>query len=418
MDNNIEQAAPVARRRRSLVEKPADAVQDEPIHRPAAKGHVFECLVAKETLANALSRVTGIVERKNTIPITGCVKIEVNPGKMVITGTDMDAYAVENVKADVAGGPAEIAVDAHKLNEIVAVMPKGSEIKLVLGIEDGARLKVTAGRSTFNLPKLDAELFPIDLLKIDTPFSFTIRAADLLRLFSGCAHAMSTEETRAYLNGIFLHPAKAGGNTVLRAVATDGHRLARFDAKWPGCAQFNGVILPRKFVYRAISLLSEAGETANVVFSLSDGQARLSFNGSSLMSKLVYGEFPDYARVIPPSNSRPATISASVSESIKRVSVMASDKGRGIRFNFSNGVLSLNCANPEYGDSTEEFAVGFEGEELEIGFNAGYALEMLERAGDEVEFQLNGPGDPAVIVAPGESVDSAGMLFVLMPMRV
>ena len=420
--NEVAETAPVAapaqkRPRRSFVAQ--DAATQAPSPRKASD-LPFDCRIEKEALAAALARVKSVVEPRSTIPITGCVKIETHGDILRLIGTDLDMYAVEKNEGRVASEPYALAVDAHRLHDVVAALPKGAEVKLTVGREENARLKVSSGRSVFSLPKLDVGDFPVDLLKKQLPTSSKIEAGALLRLLESAAHAMSTEETRYYLNGIYLHPVDVGGKQKLCAVSTDGHRLARLYTDWPeGAPSFAGVILSRKFVSRAIALLGSVSEDETVTLALSEGIVRLSFNGSSLTSKLVEGTFPDYVRVIPQANKQRATIAKpDLEAAVRRVSVMASDKGKGVKMAFKEGSLTLSCTNSEYGDSVEDIEIDYFCEPFEIGFNAAYALEMLANAGDEIEMQMDGNSCPAVIVPPGEGVESADTLFVLMPLRV
>ena len=362
----------------------------------------------------------------------GTVRIEVGPEILTLTGTDLDTYAVETVAATILSElettdpetgevkPVAIAIDAHRLNDIVSAFPTG-EIKIKLGREDTARLRLSADRTAFNLAKLDPSAFPLDMLRGKHPFALTIAARELHRILDHAAFAMSTEETRYYLNGIYFHKADACGTPKLRATATDGHRLARIDTDWPeGAPDFPGVILPTKFVKQAIKVLGDLAEDDPVSLALSDRQVKLVHGTSELTSKLIDGSFPDYERVIPSHNKILAGVNvADLQKAVARVSKMAPVKGRAVKFSFGGDGLTVSCTDPEYGDSSASLAAEFNGESgFEIGYNCRYVLDILANAGEEVEMQLAGPGDATVFVAPGDSAASAGALFVLMPMRV
>ena len=359
-----------------------------------------------------LAHVQSVVERRNTIPILGNVLIEARDGKVSLAATDMEMDIVESVDCAVAR-PGGATAPAHTLYEIVRKLPDGSEIGLDAA-GDGGRMTIRAGRSTFTLPTLPVEEFP-QLTGDDLVHQFVLQAAELRTLVDRTRFAISTEETRYYLNGIHLHAADASGVPMLRAVATDGHRLARFEMALPeGAAGMPGIIVPRKAVNEVRKLIDEtAGE---IRVALSDSKMRFAFDGTVLTTKLIDGTFPDYERVIPTGNDKRLEVPCKVfAEAVDRVATISTEKSRAVKLAIGNGSLVLSASSPESGTATEELEVGYAASPLEIGFNSRYLLDIAQQIqGDDAVFSLADAASPTVIQDQAEP----GTLYVLMPMRV
>lgn len=400
--------------------------------RTAAKvpdGTVLSATVEKEALASALKRVAAVVEARNTIPIIGTVHIASEKGKMTITGTDLAMWASEKVSAEVLTSPFAVAVNAHKLEDVVSCFPAGAEIKITTTDERGARLRLSSGRLVYNIGRLKADDFPHANSVLPFSTDFKVKARELHHLFSKTSHAISTNETRYYLNGVYLHGVDIGEDKRLRAVATDGHRLARVDTNWPDGAPplptDKGVIVSRKTVGRIVSVMAGAGEKDEVLLAISPSQIRMAHGDFTLVAQLIDGSYPDYARVVPTEAKGIATVGGwDLKKAIDHVSRMSSEKVRAVKFNVMPDKLALSSSTngeaDDYGDSSEDIGASFTGPDpLEIGFNARYALDALANCEDgDIEIRLSDPGDPAVIVAPGHTVADAPLLFVLMPIRV
>jgi DNA polymerase-3 subunit beta len=278
---------------------------------------------------------------------------------------------------------------------------------------DASQMLIRSGRSRFMLQALPESDFP-DLAAGDLPHRFVLAAGDLKRLIDKTQFAISTEETRYYLNGIFLHTLDAGGQTVLRAVATDGHRLARVELPAPkGSEGMPGVILPRKAVAEIQKLL-ESGE--DVLIELSSAKVRLTIGGVVLTSKLIDGTFPDYQRVIPQGNDKRLVVEREdFAKAVDRVSTISSERGRAVKLALNDGRLTLTVNNPDSGSATEEIEVDYDSAPIDIGFNARYLLDITGQLdGDTALFKLADPGSPTVI----QDREGAAALYVLMPMRV
>jgi DNA polymerase III subunit beta len=353
-----------------------------------------------------------VVERRNTIPILANVLIKAERGKLSLKATDLDLEVIDSVAAEVSPGGAT-TVPAHMFYEIVRKLPEGAQI-VIEGSGDRAVLSLRAGRSRFTLQTLPESDFP-DLAAGEMTHSFKLAAADLKRLIDKTQFAISTEETRYYLNGIYLHTAGTAKAATLRAVATDGHRLAQVELPLPeGAAGMPGIIVPRKTVGE-VQRLIETGE-GEVAIELSAGKIRFSIGDVVLTSKLIDGTFPDYARVIPANNDKSLTVDKKDFEAaVDRVSTVSSERGRAVKLSITGGRLVLSVTNPDSGSATEELEVEYESDPLDIGFNSRYLLDIAAQIEGEVAvLKLADPGSPTLI----QDKDAKGALYVLMPMRV
>jgi len=304
-------------------------------------------------------------------------------------------------------------VPAHMFYEIVRKLPEGTQIVLEAS-GDRAVLTIRAGRSRFTLQTLPESDFP-DLAAGDMTHKFTLAAADLKRLLDKTQFAISTEETRYYLNGIYLHTAGAGGNMLLRAVATDGHRLAQVELPAPtGAEGMPGIIVPRKTVNEVQRLIEDV--EGEVAVELSQAKIRFTLGSVVLTSKLIDGTFPDYGRVIPLGNDKLLEVDKKEFEqAVDRVSTIASERGRAVKLSLTSGRLVLSVTNPDSGSATEEIEVTYEADPIDIGFNSRYLLDIAAQIeGDTAVLKLADPGSPTLV----QDKDAKGALYVLMPMRV
>jgi DNA polymerase-3 subunit beta len=368
--------------------------------------------VERSELLKSLGHVHRVVERRNTIPILANVLIRAERSKLGLKATDLDLEVFETIAADVAPAGAT-TVPAHMLYEIVRKLPDGSQIVLE-GSGDRAVLAIRAGRSRFTLQTLPDSDFP-DLAAGDLTHKFTLTAADLKRLIEKTQFAISTEETRYYLNGIYLHIATSGKSSMLRAVATDGHRLAQFELPLPSGAEgMPGVIVPRKTVGEVQRLIED--NEAEVAVELSQGKIRFTIGAVTLTSKLIDGTFPDYARVIPLGNDKELVVDkAEFEAAVDRVSTVSSERGRAVKLSLSPGKLTLSVTNPDSGSATEELEIEYDADPLDIGFNSRYLLDIASQLeGEAAVLKLADPGSPTLIQDRG----TTGALYVLMPMRV
>ncbi|MFN7051699.1 MAG: DNA polymerase III subunit beta, partial [Gemmobacter sp.] len=332
--------------------------------------------IERGTLLKAVGQAQSVVERRNTIPILANVLIEAEGAQVSFRATDLDIEVVDRAPAMVERAGAT-TVSAVMLHEIVRKLPDGALVTLADDPAAG-RLTVTAGRSTFNLATLPKEDFPI-MASSEYATSFTAAAPVLRRLFDKAKFAISTEETRYYLNGVYMHVATGDSGQVLRCVATDGHRLARIEAPLPEGAQgMPGVIVPRKTVNELRKLLDD--DSAEIAVSVSETKVRFATPAITMTSKVIDGTFPDYTRVIPVNNTRRLEVDASdFAKAVDRVATVSSERSRAVKLSLDEDRLVLSVNAPDSGAAEEELAVAYGDEKLEIGFNAKYLLEIASQ---------------------------------------
>ncbi|MBB4235079.1 DNA polymerase III subunit beta [Rhizobium esperanzae] len=348
--------------------------------------------IQRTELARVVGAVGKVVESRNTIPILSNLLLSAADGLLHVTGTDLDIQATASAPAEIheAGS---ITVSAKMLGDIAR---KAGNDLVELSLVDG-KLEMKSGRSKFGLNILPASDYPsLSVGAYDAEFE-----VDLAALFAPVAFAISSEEVRYYLNGIFLHSTEAGAV----AVATDGHRLARNSTGSLGT--FAGIIVPRKTVS-----LTPKGK---VTVSVSETKIKIVSPELSLVSKLIDGTFPDYQRVIPTNNENVVSVDRdAILKASDRVSTISSERGRAVRLTIAPGSIKLAVRNPDHGDAEDEVAAEYSGQPIEIGFNAAYLRDILSvLPSGEVTLKLNDAGSPAIVTGAAEGWDG-----VLMPMRV
>ncbi|MEF2553604.1 DNA polymerase III subunit beta [Aurantimonas sp. A2-1-M11] len=371
-------------------------------------------IIERSNLLKSLAHVHRVVERRNTIPILSNVLLKTEGEGLRLKATDLDLEITESAPAR-GEQQGATTVPAHLLYDIVRKLPDGAEVSLTTNAE-GTQMTVSSGRSNFRLQCLPESDFP-DITTGTLSHSFKLKAAELGRLIDRTQFAISTEETRYYLNGIYLHTIEAEGDLQLRAVATDGHRLARADQKAPaGSEGMPGIIIPRKTVGELQKLLGDSDDEAEIAVELSDAKIRFTIGAVVMTSKLIDGTFPDYQRVIPQNNDKALTLDRQTfSAAVDRVSTISSERGRAVKLAVADSQLVLTVNSPDSGTATEELAVGYDSDEIEIGFNAKYLLDITNQlSGEETVFMLADPGSPTLIKDGGDDAT----LYVLMPMRV
>jgi DNA polymerase-3 subunit beta len=367
----------------------------------------MKATIERAVLLKSLGHVQSVVERRNTIPILSNVLIEAREdGSIRLMATDLDLQVDESVPANVSQAGAT-TVSVHTLFDIVRKLPEGSQVELTAA---EGKMQVVAGRSRFNLSTLPRDDFPV-IAEGELPTRFELPAAMLRQIIEKTRFAISTEETRYYLMGIFLHVV----DDQMRAAATDGHRLARVTVPRPdGADGMPDVIVPRKCVQELYRLLEELEGTVEI--SLSPTKVRFGLGNAVLTSKLIDGTFPDYNRVIPTANDKLLKLDPkSFSAGVDRVSTIASEKTRAVKMSVDRDKVTLSVTSPENGLATEELPADYGADGIEIGFNARYLLDILgEIDGDTVEVHLADAAAPTLL----RENDKSNALYVLMPMRV
>ena len=371
--------------------------------------------VERAILLKALAHVQSVVERRNTIPILANVLLAAQDGALRLTATDMEIAVVEDVPGVQIARPGRTTAPAATLFEIVRKLPEGAKVELDHAGGD-APLKLRAGRFNTDLAVLPVDDFP-SMTEGRMPTRFALAAGTLRELIDRTRFAISTEETRYYLNGIYIHATEADGTPVLRAVATDGHRLARVEEPLPeGAAGMPGVIVPRKTVNELRKLAEETQDEIEV--RLSDTKIRFGIGPVSLTSKLIDGTFPEYDRVIPRGNDKILRVrKKEFAEAVGRVAAISSERSRPVKLSIDRNHLLLSAASPDQGQAQEELddaVVSYESSPLEIGFQARYLNDITDQIGEQVEFRF-ADGSAPTIVADSAKPEA---LYVLMPMRV
>ncbi|MDY7098043.1 MAG: DNA polymerase III subunit beta [Pseudomonadota bacterium] len=374
----------------------------------------MKATIERATLMRCMSHVQSVVERRNTIPILSNVLIDAHEdGSVKVMATDLDIQIVETLTASAVESAGAITVSAHLLNDIIRKLPDGCQVSLIAAEN---RLEIKAGRAKFKLPTLPRDDFPV-IVEGDLPTSFELPAKQLAELIDRTKFAISTEETRYYLNGIFLHVTDED-EPVLKAAATDGHRLARFTLDRPvGAEGMPDVIVPRKAVGEISKLIEESD--GNVLIDLSASKIRFTLSGEGgvvLTSKLIDGTFPDYSRVIPTGNDKLLKVDPKLFfDGVDRVATIATEKTRAVKMGLEKDRVVLSVTSPDNGNAAEEVEAEYSSDEFEIGFNANYLKDILNQIdSDTVELHLADAGAPTLI----RKDEGSPALYVLMPMRV
>jgi DNA polymerase-3 subunit beta len=372
--------------------------------------------IERAALLKALSHVQSVVERRTTIPILSNVLLRATAGKLALSATDMDLEIIEGVPARI-DGEGRTTAPAHTLYDIVRKLRDGAQVELETPSGAGGErneMVLRSGRSTFTLACLPPEDYPV-MTGSELPHRFTLSAAELRTLIDRTRFAISTEETRYYLNGIYLHATKNNEVPVLRSVATDGHRLARIEMVLPeGAAGMPGIIVPRKTVLELRKLVEEGDDEVQI--ALGETKIRCSIGEAALTSKLIDGTFPDYDRVIPTGNDKMLEVPCKeFAEAVDRVSTISTERSRAVKLAIDRGTLTVSATSPENGTAVEEVEVRYQSSPIEIGFNSRYLLDITEQIeGEAALFAMSDAASPTVV---RDSAD-ASALYVLMPMRV
>ena len=375
----------------------------------------MEFKINSTDLLKALSHIHGIVEVRHTLPILSNIILEAKDDKLILSSTNLDIYCSDKIKAEVLQS-GEVSVSAITFFEIIKRLPSGSEVLMIM--EEGENeIRLTCGRSKFNLSTLKTDDFPI-ISDSDLSTNFVLSADELIRIIDKTKFAVSNEETRYYLNGIFLHKAERNSIQFLRAVATDGHRLAQYDIPLPqGAEDITGIIIPKKTIYELRKVLDDANGDVSV--SLNENKIKFSFNDLKVVSKVIDGTFPDYTKVIPQKNDKNfKTNNSGLKNAIDRVSAVATNeesKSKAIKFCIENNSLSLSVESQSKGSANEMIDVNYSGDKVDIGFNSKYIIDICNEVdGDEISISLFDSISPAIIL---DKTDE-NLFFVLMPMRI
>ncbi len=367
--------------------------------------------VSKTNLVKTISHLYRIVEKKSTIAILSNMKIEADKD-LKFTATNTDLEIVEGVVGTVnISGSTTLPV--HVMYDIVRKLPEGFDVEIKTDVS-GSNAIISCGNSQFTLPTLPAGDFPM-MDSSSMPFKFTLPASDLIKLIDKTKFAMSTDETRYFLNGIYLHTVEKDGHELLRAVATDGHRLARQDVLSPeGATGMPSIIIPRRVITELRAQLDTAED--NVTIETSETKTRVSFGSTTIISKLIDGKFPDYEKVIPTSNDKEMEVDAKLfSEAVDRVSSISFEKSKAIKLRIAKDKLTLLASTPDAGSAIEDINVNYESEPMDVGFNSRYLMDVAALIeGKFMKFVISDPSSPTIV----KELDDPSTIYVLMPMRI
>jgi len=372
--------------------------------------------VERAILLKALSHAQSVVERRNTIPILANILLDASAdGVLRLTATDMEIAIVEEVPGVQVARPGRTTAPAATLYEIVRKLPDGATVELDHRGGD-APLALRAGKFNTTLQVLPVEDFP-SMTEGSLPHQFKLEAAKLRGMIDRTRFAISTEETRYYLNGIYFHVAENDGRKVMRAAATDGHRLARVEEELPeGAAAMPGVIIPRKTINELRKLAEETRD--EIELRLSDTKVSFRIGAVSLTSKLIDGTFPDYERVIPRGNDKVMEVAKQAfADAVGRVAAISSERSRPVKLSIGRNHLLVTASSAEQGQAQEELdedVVTYAAAPIEIGFQARYLADITDQVGDMLRFKFSDGSAPTVVQDAGDE----GALYVLMPMRV
>ncbi len=364
--------------------------------------------INRESLLKPLQAVSGIIERRHTLPILSNVLLLREADSISLIATDIEIEITASAATESQGEAKAITVGARKLLDILRALPENSEVTLAL---QDKRLQLKSGKSRFNLQTLPAEDFPRLSLSEGFGSKLTVPQKLLKSMINLVQYAMAQQDIRYYLNGMLV--VLEGSS--LKLVATDGHRLGYVSRELDGGAfERQEVILPRKTIIELSKLLADNDEP--VTMEISQNQARFSFGGISLISKLVEGKFPDYGRVIPKEQPKHLRLKRTeILSCLQRAAILTSDKFRGVRWVLSNETLKIICTNTEQEEAQEELDVVYQGETLDVGFNVGYLLDVLNNLDvEEIDCGLGDANSSALITVPGQ----ADFKYVVMPMRI
>ncbi|MBH71286.1 MAG: DNA polymerase III subunit beta [Alphaproteobacteria bacterium MarineAlpha6_Bin6] len=371
--------------------------------------------LSKSNFVKSLSFVQNIVESKTTIPILANVLLEAKQGRLNISATDMDITIFDKIKVNNIETDGATSVPAHTLYNVIKELPEDNPIDLSYD-DSNKKLHLMSSKSKFVFSCLSKDEFPISSTE-SFKISFDLKADILKEIIDKTYFATSNEETRYYLNGLYLHSAISNNKNYLRAVATDGHRLAQYQINMPAVSAKDnfGVIIPKKLIFELRKLIDDLKD--NIKIDLSDRKIRFSFNETVIVSKLIDGKFPDYEKVIPKNTSNTFSIDRKkFLESINRISTISSEKSKAIKLNLNNDKLTISASNLEEGGSgVEEINIKYSGPSLDIGFNSVYLKEIINQFTLEEISVLFSDSTAPTIIKDGSKSES---LYVLMPMRV
>lgn len=370
--------------------------------------------IDKQDFVNLIGRAQNIVEKRNTMPVLVNVLLEASGNHLRVFATDLEVSLTDQVSSEVLQ-PGKVAVNARSLFDIIKELPEG---QILLEKKENNWLKISQKRAVFNIVGISPDEYPV-FPTFATKDFVTIETNILREMIEKTIYSVSTDETRYHLNGVFFEKQVEKDGVVYRMVATDGHRLSLIDRKSTSTGispkgPSQGVIVPRKGLHELRKLLDNAGE--NVEMAIEGSQLILRAGSAVLMIRLIEGKYPNYQQLIPQNLREKLLVNREqLLSSLKRVSLLANAKSRGVTLNLGKGKIEITSNNPELGDAKEEIEVDYVGKDLKIGFNARYILEVLTSMNDDmVQIELNDQLSPGLVRPQNDK----SYTCVVMPMRI
>ena len=371
----------------------------------------MEFTINRDVFLKSLGHANGIIEKKTTLPILSNILIEAKESKIKITATDLDIIYFEEITPREIKKEGSTTTSASILYDILRKLQSNANVELTLLTSN--KLKLVSGNSKFNLLCIPSDNFPLSE-EDNNQKSFEIFPQKLLKLLEKTKISISNDETRHYLNGIFLHKIKLENKSFLSGVATDSHRLSSSSIEVDSNIQIESIILPKKTIFQLIYLL----EQSNKPIKISNNKSKIKFemDSSVLISKVIEGRFPDYNKVIPKGNDKTLEIKLSeFKNSIERVTTVSTDRKEGLKMFISKDAVQLSVNNPNSGEGVEKINAQFNSDDLNISFNSRYLTDIASQIENEsIIIYLKDPGSPALIM---DLLDK-NSFHVVMPMKI
>ncbi len=371
----------------------------------------MEFTINRDVFLKSLGHAYGIIERKAALPILSNILLEAKDSKIRITSTDLDIIYFEEISLNEISKEGSTTTSASTLYDILRKLEPNSKVEVSL--QSPNKLKLISGNSKFNLICLSTDNFPLSDEDINQK-TFEISSQKMLKFLNKIKISISNDETRHYLNGIYLHKTSAGNSSFLSGVATDSHRLSFSSLEIDSSVDFHSIILPKKTIFQLISLLEQS--TNSIKISNNKSKIKFQMDNGVLISKVIDGRFPDYSKVIPKNNDKVLEIKLNeFKNSIERVTTVSTDRKEGLKMNISKDILLLSVNNPNSGEGTENVKVSFNSDDLAISFNSRYLIDIVSQIENEfININLKDAGSPALI----KDLSDKNSFHVIMPMKI
>ena len=371
----------------------------------------MEFIIDRNTFLKSLGYANGVIEKKTTLPILSNILIEAKNSKIKITATDLDIIYFEEVSPKEIKKEGSTTTSASVLYDILRKLQPGDNVEL--NLLNSSRLKLVSGNSKFNLLCLPAENFPLSEENVDQE-KFEVEPQKLLKLLNKTKISISNDETRHYLNGVYLHKTNLENKAFLCSVATDSHRLSSSSLEIDPNIHIESIILPKKTIFQLISLLEQS--TKPIKISNSKSKIKFEMDNGVLISKVIDGRFPDYTKVIPKNNDKILKVKLNeFKNAVERVTTVSSDRKEGLKMSISKDSIQFTVNSPTSGEGVENISVKFDSDDMSISFNSRYLIDIASQIeNDSITINLKDPGSPVLI----KDLSDQNTFHVVMPMKI